>query len=308
LVDLIHVDHLLSVFIHLKVSLQDLELDNSGALIDRDHFNVSCMNAKHSGHPILERNDAAISEELIKSELKPDAKHDSVSWHHVQHTASILVVLDEELESVDDSFVSELTAVFALDSCPSFLNWVPVSGLDDTLVLVINLISASCIVLNRHSEARGARATIKSELLLLRCSASVLDVVVPSLVDESWEASLTLLASVEAIPTVIHVGIEPIIEARVGILDVYWLHCTVHSIWIQVVEDHDSNVSHRALVRVPKSLFFASWDHLGRSRLDIVRNDRERWRQKRSNNASKLHAFEEHDYVVHASASELNTV
>lgn len=112
--------------------------------------------------------------------------------------------------------------------------------------MIVDLVSTRSIVLDSHSEARGSGATIQSELLLLRGCASVLDAVVPLLVDKGWETSLALLARVEAIPAVVHISVKLVVEAALLVLNVDWLHSAIHAISVQVVEDHDANISNLA--------------------------------------------------------------
>ena len=101
---------------------------------------------------------------------------------------------------------------------------VPVSVHDRLIIRIEDLIGTSIRVLDRNEEARGASLAEQSEVLIVWRGARVLDVVeVPSLVDEGREARPSLLASVEAIPAVIHVRVQLVVEAVVEILDVDWL-------------------------------------------------------------------------------------
>jgi len=65
-------------------------------------------------------------------------------------------------------------------------------------------------------------------------------------VDHGWESLLSFLAAVEAIPAVVHKGVESIVEAlsfsvaEVWVPDVNWSDITVHSIIIKTVKDHNS--------------------------------------------------------------------
>jgi hypothetical protein len=88
---------------------------------------------------------------------------------------------------------------------------------------------------------------VKDEVLFLRRSSSVLDFIELSvLVNHCWEPLLSLLASVEAVPTVVHKGIQPVVEAgavaraKSVTLDVDWLSGAVHSVGIKTIEDEYS--------------------------------------------------------------------
>jgi len=56
--------------------------------------------------------------------------------------------------------------------------------------------------------------------LFLRGRASVLDRVVSAKLKEAWEPLLSLLARVSTVPTCVHVGVEPVVEATLIVLQI----------------------------------------------------------------------------------------
>ena len=119
--------------------------------------------------------------------------------------------------------IAILTAVFARRDCPCLEIVVPVGGNGEVLALVVDFVGSRIWVPDRDQSTDGARRTIEGELLLLRRCASVLNRVVSGVVDECGESLLSLLASVGTVPDVVHVGVEPVVEAASLVLDVKWL-------------------------------------------------------------------------------------
>jgi hypothetical protein len=128
---------------------------------------------------------------------------------------------------------------------------------------------------------------VKDEVLFLRRSSSVLDFIELSvLVNHCWEPLLSLLASVEAVPAVVHEGVQPVVKAgsivsaKSVTLDVDRLSRTVHSVGIKTIEDEYSEFS-VAEVSVPPVLLLALskfGKNVGRIRFSVVgENLKEDW-------------------------------
>lgn len=128
---------------------------------------------------------------------------------------------------------------------------------------------------------------MKDEVLLLRRSSSVLDLKeLGVLVNHCWEPLLSLLASVEAVPAIVHECVQPVVPAGAVVsaksvtLDVDWLSRTVHSVGIKTIEDEYSEFVVTE-VSVPLVLLLALSKfrkNVGRIRFSVVgENLKEDW-------------------------------
>lgn len=96
----------------------------------------------------------------------------------------------------------------------------------------------------------------------MRWCSRELNVVVALLPQKCWESTLTFLARVEAVPAVIHVRVQSIVESELIILDVHWVQSAVHSVSVQIVKDHNTNIVSAADPGVPLVNKLASRDSL----------------------------------------------
>lgn len=80
LVDLHKVDHVNFLVLILRLlSLQHLELNDSGTLVNGDNLDISVVDAEDGRHPVSEGDNSTVGEELIHSELKSDSEHDCIT-------------------------------------------------------------------------------------------------------------------------------------------------------------------------------------------------------------------------------------
>ena len=80
LVDLHEVYHVYFLVLTFRLfSLQHLELNDSGALVNGDNLDISVVDTEHGRHPVSEGNNSTVGEELIHRELKSDPEHDCIS-------------------------------------------------------------------------------------------------------------------------------------------------------------------------------------------------------------------------------------
>ena len=80
LVDLHKVDLVyFLVLIFRLLSLQHLELNDSGTLVNGDNLDISVVDAEDGRHPVSEGDNSTVGEELIHSELKSDSEHDCIT-------------------------------------------------------------------------------------------------------------------------------------------------------------------------------------------------------------------------------------
>lgn len=92
---------------------------------------------------------------------------------------------------------------------------------------------------------------IKSELLLLRRRASVVDRVIHGSIEDCRESLLTLLASVATVPDVIHVGIQAVVVAAVLVNDVNGLSRAIHAISVLRLKQENAQLWLLAHICVP---------------------------------------------------------
>ena len=165
------------------------------------------MDSKNSCHTICEAHNATVSEELLQGELEPDTKHDRITRLDIQDTSARVPVLNKELKAVDDALISELTTVATLHLTPCPSTMVPLSRLYWATIGVIDDVSTCSVVLDSDNVASCAWAGIESELLLVRRGASELNRHITVGINDRREPAFTLLACIEAIPTVVHIRV-----------------------------------------------------------------------------------------------------
>jgi hypothetical protein len=172
-----------------------------------------------------------------------------------------------ELKSIDDSFESEFSTVCSCRLSPWQDTIVPVSVHKWDIVLE-DLIHLGIGVENGEQHSWSTRSCHISEHHVLWWSSSEFNVVVvPALVDESWESGLSLLTGIETIPTVIHIWIQNVIKSTLEVLDMNWLYGTVHAIGIKTREDQSSYHVLFTEICVPIFIQFAiCWNDLRRDR------------------------------------------
>ena len=207
LLDLVEVNGFLNIF-----CLLDEEVNNCRSFIHRDYLDVGSMDPKNCCHSVCKGHYATTCEEFFDCEFKSDTEHDRITRNHIESTAWF----DPELQSIDDSLEPIFTtSLLSGDFSPSFGVVVPFSWLYDLLVRVVYCISSCIWIVDAHTETRRASRSVQSELLLLRRCTSVLNnVAVSSLINDCWESLLSLLTSVEALPAVVLIGIQSIVEAE----------------------------------------------------------------------------------------------
>ena len=170
------------------------------------------MDSKDSGHSVSESDHTTFGEELVHRELESDAQHHCVSRVDIDFASLLLVVFDVELQAIDNTLIAPFTTVSASWLSPGALSRAPIGRRDYIPVTIVQLICTSRVVPDCHHEAWRAYAAHKFEFLLLWWRSRELNVVVDLLPDKRWESALTLLASVETIPAVIHVRVKTIVE------------------------------------------------------------------------------------------------
>ena len=220
------------------------------------------MNAKHCRHSITEPGDTLLCEELFDRKFKTNGQHNRISWSDQQGTPRS----NPELKVIEDAHVSILSTVSARRHSPSLNIVVPVRRNRQAIVAsVVNFIGTSVRVPDRQQGAIRVAiiTTVKRESLLLGRCARILYSVIARDVQECWESLLALLASVSAIPSMIHIGVQAIIETSVIILNVYWLRRSVHSISILRFENKYSKGVFLAHEGIPDIFLYASRDYLG---------------------------------------------
>ena len=229
-----------------------MELDTCRTLISLNNFEVCSLDSEHGSHSVCECPNAPFLEELSQSELEPDCQHDCIS------------VLDEEsaargypeLKSVFNALVSIFTTTpVAFDLAPGLDFIVPVVGRDKFLIRVIDGVCTVVGVPDCNHEGLGSRATEKLYCLLLCGRSSVFDPIVTSLIHQRRELLLTSLTSIHSVPTVVHIGVEPVVvlwlDVKWRVLDVKWLLVPGHAVWISAIYQENSEIVVLTDIAVP---------------------------------------------------------
>lgn len=263
------------------------------------------MDSEDSSKSISKGGGTSISEEFVHGPLHSDSEHESITGNDIE----VATRVHPELETVDDTFVSVFTAATGSSwLTPGLSVVIPVVGVDQLHGRVSNRVGTSVGVVDGHLESALALFSSQVESLLVGRSSSVLNDDVSVHVNHGGESLLTFLASVESVPTVIHVGVQTVIVTSV-VSNVNWLRGTVHSVTIKTVEDQNSDSFVLANPGVPGLLEIASRHNFGGNRLKVVGNNFEILRNTESESISNdLGVSETSNGVVKSSTGENTTI
>jgi len=194
------------------LGVSDMELDHDGTFVNGDHLDISGFDSKNSSKSVGEADNTTIGEELVHGEFQSDAEHEGVAGHDVDFASGF----HPELKTVDHTFISKLTTATSTGHwSPGLKIIIPVGSHDHLSVLIIDLVGTSVGVVNSHQESSQASLSVQLEFLLLRRRARVLDSDFSVKVNHGGESLLALLASVEAVPAFVHVGVQAVVVTTI---------------------------------------------------------------------------------------------
>lgn len=229
-------------------SIEDVVGNNERTLINADNLDLRTMDSKRSSESIYELGSTSLSEELSEGPFHSDKTLNSISWLNADLTSWSNI----EFKDVLDTNVSVLTAESLLNWSVHLYFFNPLVKFDDLSIL--NKVSAlSTWVEDSNGDTSLGIVSEHSEHLFLGWTTGVMKGVhgAWTTLNGGLESLESLLASVEAIPTVVHVGIKLVVNAGTLLGGVDWLHRSVHLVFIFTLEGQVSNHAVLASPSIP---------------------------------------------------------